>query len=92
MERMDFQVEEVIYYARFPWDGERSKPKGIVRRRVVDGIKYDEAFTRNLDWEPTEYFELYRLGHDDDRYEEITKEEADTFIEQVTHRLTDKSE
>lgn len=84
-------MADVTYYARFPWGGTPDKPKGVVRRRIVDGIKYDEAFTAHLKWEPTNYFTLYRLGHDDDLYEEITKEEADAFVGRVTRYITSAS-
>lgn len=85
-------MEEVTYYARFDWGGTPKEPDGIVRRRVVDGVVYEEAFTRQLRWEPTEYFKLYRLGHDDDQYEEITKEEADAFIARTEKNLQQNPE
>lgn len=80
-------MEEITYYARFYWDGTPKKPKGIVRRRVVDGVAYDEAFTRQSRWEPTEYFRLYRLGHDDDQYAEITEGEAEAFIARTEEKF-----
>lgn len=49
-------------------------------RRVVDGVVHEEMFTQRLQWEPTEFFELYRLGHDDERPVEITKEEAEAYM------------
>ncbi|WP_394849959.1 hypothetical protein LZC95_21200 [Pendulispora brunnea] len=85
-------MEKVTYYAKFDEGYSRANPCGIVRRRVVDGIKYDEAFTRNLRWEPTEYLELYRLGHNEVDHEEITKEEADAFIEEVTKHIRSQRE
>ncbi|MEE1782678.1 pentapeptide repeat-containing protein [Streptomyces sp. SP17BM10] len=78
------------YYARFDESStsSRENPYGIVRRSLVDGIDVDEAFTRNLRWEPTEYLRLYYLGHNDDDHTEITRAEADAFIKRVTRILT----
>ncbi|WP_326847347.1 pentapeptide repeat-containing protein [Streptomyces kaniharaensis] len=78
------------YYARFDESStsSRENPYGIVRRSTVDAIDIDEAFTRNLRWEPTEYLRLYYLGHNDDDHAEITRAEADAFIKRVTRILT----
>ncbi|MEV5508243.1 pentapeptide repeat-containing protein [Streptomyces orinoci] len=79
-----------IYYARFDESStsSRENPYGIVRRSTVDGIDVDEAFTRNLRWESTEYLRLYYLGHNDDDHAEIIRAEADAFIKRVTRTLT----
>ncbi|MEU3500761.1 hypothetical protein ABZ726_08310 [Streptomyces hundungensis] len=58
-----------------------------MRRRVLDGASYDEAFTRNLRWEPTEYLRLHLLGHNEVDHVEITECEADGFIATVVARL-----
>ncbi|MFD9687376.1 pentapeptide repeat-containing protein [Kitasatospora sp. NPDC059088] len=78
------------YYARFDESStsSRENPYGIVRRSTADGIDVDEAFTRNLRWEPTEYLRLYYLGHNDDDHAEIIRAEADAFIKRVTRILT----
>lgn len=84
-------MAKVTYYARFDYGGTPKNPDGLIRRQVIDGRTYDEAFTAHLKWEPTNYFTLYRLGHDDDLYEEITKEEADAFVDRVTQYITGAS-
>jgi hypothetical protein len=76
------------YFAKIDERNPRSNPRGIVRRRVDDDQAYDEAFTRNLRWEPTEYLRLYDLGHNDIDHVEITATEAAAFIEAVTKKLT----
>ncbi|MEU8516845.1 hypothetical protein AB0C76_35445 [Kitasatospora sp. NPDC048722] len=78
------------YYARFDETStsSRENPYGIVRRSTIDGIDIDEAFTRNLRWEPTEYLRRYYLGHNDDDHAEITRAEADAFIRRATRILT----
>ncbi|MET9663531.1 hypothetical protein [Streptomyces sp. NPDC006510] len=72
---------EITYYAKIGEGCPRSSPRGIVRRRVDDGRTHDEAFTRNLRWEPTEYLRLYELGHNEIDHVEITEVEAAAFIE-----------
>ncbi|MER6912644.1 hypothetical protein ABT354_13330 [Streptomyces sp. NPDC000594] len=80
---------EITYYAKTDADKPRSSPRGIVRRRVDDEDRtWDEAFTRNLRWEPTEYLRRHELGHNDTEPERIGEVEAAAFIESVTRRLT----
>ncbi|MFF8619284.1 hypothetical protein [Streptomyces sp. NPDC015350] len=79
---------EITYYAKIGEDRPRSSPRGIVRRRVDDGRTYDEAFTRNLRWEPTEYLRLYAPGHNGVDHVEITETEAAAFVESLTERLS----
>ncbi|MFJ2580012.1 pentapeptide repeat-containing protein [Kitasatospora aureofaciens] len=75
--------EPVTYYAMFSGKYTRENPHGVMRRRIVDGIDVDEAFTRNLRWEPTEYLRRYYFGHNDIDHAEITRAEVDAFIERV---------
>jgi hypothetical protein len=58
---------------------------------VVAGVEHDEAFTRNLRWEPTEYLRRYHLGHDDVDHVEITEAEADAFVARITEKLKDEA-
>ncbi|MEU0174521.1 pentapeptide repeat-containing protein [Streptomyces massasporeus] len=77
---------DITYYAKFSEGYSRSNPQGIVRRRMVNGVAHDEAFTRNLRWEPTEYLRRYELGHHEVDPVEISEAEAFAFIEEVTGR------
>lgn len=88
-EELDRQLSgnKVTYYAKFSDEYSPSNPSGIVRRRVVEGVGYDEAFTRNLRWEPTEYLRLYELGHNEVDHVEITEAEANAFTEAVTREV-----
>lgn len=81
----------VTYYALVSDDYPRSSPEGIVRRRRAGDFTSDEAFTRNLRWEPTEYLRLYELGHNDDEHVEITEEEAHQFISMITRKLKNEA-
>ncbi|WP_328732383.1 hypothetical protein OHT20_23185 [Streptomyces caniferus] len=78
---------EITYYAKVSEGYPRNNPRGIVRRRIDEGQTYDEAFTRHLRWEPTEYLKLYDLGHNEVDHVKITEIEAATFIESVTTKI-----
>lgn len=72
--------EAVSYYAKLRPGYPRSAPSGIVRRRGAHGSgAVDEAFTRNLRWEPTEYLRRHALGLDDTEHVAITEAEAVDF-------------
>ncbi|MCX5385666.1 pentapeptide repeat-containing protein [Streptomyces sp. NBC_00083] len=87
---IDPAAPPVTYYAKIGDGYPRSSPRGIVRRRFLDGVAYDEAFTRNLRWEPTEYLRLYELGHNEIDHVEITEAEADAFVAAVTAKLRER--
>lgn len=59
-----------------------------MRRRTVgrEPVTRDDAFGRNLHWEPTDYFDLYALGHNDTDHVEISEIEAAAFIDRVIQR------
>ncbi|MCZ1010993.1 hypothetical protein [Streptomyces lydicus] len=78
---------QITYYAKVSEGYPRHKPRGIVRRRIDEGQTYDEAFTRRLRWEPTEYLNLYDLGHNEVDHVKITEIEAAAFIESVTAKI-----
>jgi hypothetical protein len=77
------------YYAVIDETHPRATPLGVVRRAASDGAVRDEAFTRNLRWEPTEYLRRYELGHNDDDHVEITAAEADAFVERLVREAAD---
>ncbi|MFI7452202.1 hypothetical protein ACIBQX_32225 [Nonomuraea sp. NPDC049714] len=81
---------EITYYAKVGNGYPRAQPRGIVRRRLLDGRTCDEAFTRNLRWERTEYLRRYDFGHNDVGHVAISEVEAAIFMESVTNELTGK--
>lgn len=76
------------YYARLTAGRTRENPGGVLRRRREGERTVDEAFTRNLRWEPTGYFDRVRLGHNDDEHVEITETAAQQFVERLTAKLS----
>ena len=81
-------MTHTTYYARLGAGRTRSNPSGVLRRRQDGERMIDEVFTRNLRWEPTDYFDRYRLGHNDIEHMEITEAEAAEFVRRVTEKLS----
>lgn len=77
------------YYAKIDARHPRNDPRGVVRRRETGGVPQDEAFTRNLRWEPTEYLHRFQLGHNDVEHVEISTAEADAFATCMRQKLTE---
>jgi hypothetical protein len=78
----------VTYYGSLAAGRTRDRPAGVVRRTVVDGHPVDEAFTRNLRWEPTTKLHERDLGYTDTDYVEISEAEAEAFVQRVSAKLT----
>lgn len=79
--------DDYVYYAITDDGYPASNPMGIVRRRIVDGVPFDESFTRNLKWEHSSQLVDIKFGHSYHDAEEISKEQADAFIEHVTEKI-----
>ena len=47
----------------------------------------DEAFTRNLRWEPTTALREHEFGYGNMDHVEITRAEADVFVDRITRKL-----
>lgn len=84
----EYDVAGTTYYALLAAGRGRDNPSGVVRRRPDGDSMIDEVFTRNLRWEPTDYFDRERLGRNDDEHVEITEAEADEFVRRVTAKLS----
>nr|WP_211116479.1 hypothetical protein [Glycomyces buryatensis] len=83
------EMENVRYYFKVSEVYTRSNPGAVMRRYEVNGITYDEVYRFNgQGWSPTEFFQLYRLGHNDDDYIEVPQEEAEEAIEAKLRRGT----
>jgi len=68
------------------WTGPQS-PAGIVRPTVTEDLVADEAFTRNLRWEPTTALREHEFGYGNMDHVEITRAEADVFVGRITRKL-----
>lgn len=83
-----WDAAEVTYYGSLAAGRTRDRPAGVYRRKVVDGHAVDEAFTRNLRWEPTTALHERDLGYNEVDYVEITRAEADAFVQRVSAKLS----
>jgi len=79
---------EVRYYGIVTSGRTRASPSGVMRRRTAEGRTVEEVFARGLVWKPTDYFDRYDLGHNDNDHVEITEAEAQQFVERITAKLT----
>lgn len=75
----DEPVEPVTYYGKLRPGYPSTAPSGIVRRRGTGPTAHDEAFTRNLRWQPTEFLRRAALGLDDTDTVEISEADAVDF-------------
>jgi hypothetical protein len=80
-------MPRITYYARIDATHPADRPAGIVRRIHTEPVPTDEAFTRNMRWEPTEYLRRYYLGHNDDDHVEISEQEANRIIQSWRERF-----
>ena len=76
-----------VYFGAMPAGRTRANPAGVVRRSQFDGTDVDEAFTRNLRWEPTTALLERRFGHGDTEYVEISEAEAQQVVDRITEKL-----
>lgn len=81
-------MEKTTYYAMLAAGRTRNDPSGVLRRRQDGEHVVDEVFTRNLQWEPSDYFDRYRLGHNETEHVEITEAEAADFVRRITENLS----
>lgn len=78
--------EEVTYYAIVDDLSSRESPAGVLRRiRHAQGQR-DEAFDRDLKWSPTSLFYSAERGNLDNKFYEISAEEAERIVERIRAR------
>jgi hypothetical protein len=67
------------------------RPRGVFRRREVEGAMRDEVYDFKQDaWTPTEFFKRYHLGHDDWDPMETSRSEAEAFIAETKRRRAER--
>ncbi|MEU5883203.1 hypothetical protein [Spirillospora sp. NPDC047279] len=77
---MSNETPKITYYALIDDAHPVERPAGIMRRIHAEPISVDEAFTKNMEWEPTEFLRLHYLGHNEDDYVEISQSHAEAVI------------
>jgi hypothetical protein len=84
--------DKVTYYAVINALSSRERPAGVFRRTYTEaGGKLDEAFTRNLIWEFSPSMISAERGDLQNKFIEITEEEANLIMEQIRARVTGTS-
>lgn len=84
-------MENVKYYFKTDEDRGRSNPAGIMRRCTEDGVNRDEVYNFRLRrWTATDFFDKYRLGHQDFEYVEVPQEEAEQMLAEKARRQAEK--
>ena len=84
--------DKVTYFAIVNDFSSRERPAGVFRRTYSDdGGRSDEAFTRNLRWEYSTSLVSAERGDLDNRFIEITEDEANQIVERIRARVTGTS-
>jgi hypothetical protein len=84
--------DKVTYYAIVNDFSSRERPAGVLRRTYTDdGGRSDEAFTRNLRWEYSTSLISAERGNLDNKFIEITEDEANQIVERIRAKVTGTS-
>jgi hypothetical protein len=82
-------ADKVIYYAVINELSSRARPAGLFRRTYTEaGGRRDEAFTVNLVWKRSPSLVSAERGDLQNKFVEISEDEADRLREQLTARWT----
>jgi hypothetical protein len=76
-------MDDVTYYAVVDDFSSRERPAGVVRRVKHAGGQRDEAFGQDLQWSHTSLLYSADRGNLDNKFFEITEEEADRIVERI---------
>ncbi|GAA2236056.1 hypothetical protein GCM10010413_40310 [Promicromonospora sukumoe] len=76
-------VPPATYHALLPPGLPPDRASGVVRRRGTGPDAVDQAFTRNLHWEPTEFLRRSALGMETTEHVEITAQQAADVVTRV---------
>ena len=84
--------DKVIYYAVIDELSSRERPAGLFRRTYTEeGGLRDEAFTRSLIWKNSSTLFSAERGDLENEFIEITEDEANQLMEQLSARWTSTS-
>lgn len=80
--------EQVQYYAVVDDWSSRDQPAGVVRRVHHAGGQRDEAFGRDLRWSHTSLLYSAERGNLDNKFFEISEEEAERIVARIRTSVT----
>jgi hypothetical protein len=75
--------DEITYYAIVDDFSSRESPAGVLRRVKHEGGQRDEAFGRDLQWSHSSLLYAAERGNLDNKFFEITEEEAEGIVERI---------
>jgi hypothetical protein len=84
--------EQITYYAIVDDLSSRENPAGVLRRIVHDGGQRDEAFGRDLRWSHTSLLYSAERGNLDNKFFEISEEEAERIVARIRATVTRDAE
>jgi hypothetical protein len=76
-------TQQATYYAIIDDFSSRENPAGVLRRVKHEGGQRDEAFGRDLAWSPTSLLYSAERGNLDNKFVEISAEEADRIVARI---------
>lgn len=79
-------AEEITYYAIVDDMSSREVPVGVLRRVKHENGQRDEAFGRDLQWSPSSLLYSAERGNLDNKFYEISAEEAERIVEGIRAR------
>jgi hypothetical protein len=80
--------KKTTYYALVNEFSSRERPGGVLRRVEDDEGKDDEVFSRNLKWELSSLLYSAERGNLDNKFYEITEEEAERIVARIRASVT----
>jgi hypothetical protein len=84
--------DKVTYYAVVDDLSSRERPAGVFRRTYFEsGGRRDEAFTRSLVWERSATLVSAERGDLQNKFVEITEDEADQIVARIRAKVTGTS-
>lgn len=85
-------ADDVRYFVKtYQPEHTRSNPCGFLRTYRTGQVTHDEVYSfSKLGWEDTEFFQLYKLGHQDFGYEEVPAEEAKKLLQEKLQRKAER--
>jgi hypothetical protein len=82
---------KTTYYAIVSEYSSQEEPGGVLRRVADEDGQEDEAFTRNLTWEHSSLLYAAERGNLDNKFFEISEEEAERIVARIRAAVTGSS-
>jgi hypothetical protein len=81
---------KVTYYAIVDDYSSRDEPAGVLRRTETDKEQNDEQFGHDLEWTYSPLLYSYERGNMDNKFYEITEDQADQIVERIRRTVADE--